>query len=402
MGFTVYDSPNSWTHDGSTATREYVISWDQAEGSNTNTYLAKVALDTYLSGFAETVATTAIRDLNEEEADPFDPETERLLSFYLHGLPIQPFAVTEVAETEGKHYTATVTWGDSSDPSVNNVASAGASSRATGGDADTEVTFTTRLSASAIGRTIDYAPIEHLFVSDTSTLVEIDEDLSPGTNQIWYPNSRLEIPFPLGTLNVERPSADGELTVNGLSYSSPSVDLTLTYNIKGQVLASWVEEVALATKRGVLNTDEMVINNITYPAYTLLLCQFDAEYQNDGNTTVTIGFSQGYLTNIVFTSVADGWMVTGGGGATRYTTSNLDYFGSPFSLVSETAPPLVESVRVLGVTSHDYVWSFYNNYLEGVNKIGTRDYLCMHRVWGEAVFGAGTEGSPGLFGSNTL
>lgn len=399
MAFEVYDSPNSQTYDGSTAVREYGIDWD-GDGAN-NAYLARVALDAYLNGFAENRATHVIRDLNAEGADPFDPETEWLLSFYLHGLPVQPYDCSEVAETEGRHYTATVTWGDVSDSLVNNFASAGASSRVSE-DPDVEVTFTTRLSASAVGRTIDYAPLAHLFVADDSKLVEIDEDLSPGEGQIAYPDSRQEIPFPLGSLNVERPTADGELTVNGLSYSAPSVDLTLTYNIKGQALAAWVEEVARAAKRGVLNTDTMVINNITYPPYTLLLVQFEAEYQNDNTTTVNIGFSQGHLTSIVFTSVANGWMVTGGGAVTRYSTSNLDYFGEPFSLVSETAPPLVEGDRVLAVSSHDYVWSFYNNYLDGLDKIGTRDYVCIHRVWGETAFGAGTEGNPGLFGANEL
>lgn len=392
MGFTVTESIEARTQSNNAASRTYLVEWDGSGVSNTNT--ARAAAVTKLDSLVEDYSTGIERDLDEPDADPI-AETERRLVYFLHGFPARSYQCDEVGETDGGVYRFVATWGIESDQ-LNQFIATEFIAAAVADPDDAEATYTSELSASAQGATIDYAPLAHLFVANSSPVLETE---LPWQLDIKYASP----PFDLGSLNVEQPTADGELTLNGLSYSAPPIDQTVTLKLKaGSISADWASLMHQSAKRGVLNTDTMTVSNITYAPYTLLLSQFTIRYDNTGSLEVTIGFSTGYLTDVVFTPVSSGWQY-GDSTATRYKTSLLDYFGKSFSILSPTdptspvTPPLVGSDRLVTVSSLDYVWSFMANTLDGLDKVSYRKYVCIHRVWGEATFGVG-----GLLGVNTL
>lgn len=381
MGFTVTNSIEPWTDNGQTATRGYIVEWDGTGVSTTNT--ARVALVSFLATQAEHYGTGAIRDLSAPGADPLDPANERTLAYFLHGKPIQPVEVIEVEGSEESYYTSTVTWGLTADQDIA-FAAAGARSEVSD-DEEADLTYATSLSASVNGRTVDYLPLEYLFVANDATAASPPSPLN-------YP-SQINIPFTLGSVNAEQSDAGGPITINGLSISAPAADLTLSYELRaGSVKAAWAEAMHRAAKRGTLNTDAMTINGISYRAGDLLLVSFDVRLGGDGRVAIDIGFATADSTAVEFTAVAGGWL----GGAARYETTELDYFDREFSLVSDDAPPLVSGVRTLYISGHYYVWSFITKALTG-DWLGKRDFVCVHNPWSKQAFGSG-----GLLGVNTL
>jgi hypothetical protein len=360
--FQVAETHRPRSRRDSTVTRVYGADWvaDPADTTTKPTEeLARQAVIAYLGA-------------TREENSPSGP----FLSQRLYGLPFTSADPEEVAETRGKHWEVTVTWGDAGQSGAFSSSASGASARASGDDPTASMTVSHGFSGQAAGGFLDTANLRLLL------------------SRPQEGGGLRARPFYLGAVNAER--VDNSISVNGLNYNPPPADVTARLDLtSANVSADFVRSVVSAASTGLLNTDAFTVRGIAYAPLELLMVGADIQF--GAETTVNIeGVATTRRTTSFFFQFASRpvtWLEVTGMGTTGALCAN------PYVPSGEPWVPQVPllgagavtragfgSSRFLPVSGHDYVWRFKSSTLEGEVITDTLDFVSVHKIWPEGAF----------------